>query len=114
MFPVSEVHGAAAEVLLVVPVIVVVVKVHFQVTFRLVAPFTVAVSVSDWLTMTVAFVWLNVTVTTFALPLLQPFSQSRPAAASQMPASLNFLRKFFPTISPTLARSADLPRALTL
>ena len=78
MLPVSEVHGSAAAVVdLPVESTVVVVKVHAQVTLRLVAPLTTEVSVIDWDTMTVADAGLTLTVTTLVL-LLPP----QPAMAS--------------------------------
>jgi hypothetical protein len=55
----------------------VVVKVHAQVTLRLVAPLTTEVKVMDWDTMTVAVEGLTATVTTLVL-LLPP----QPAKAS--------------------------------
>ena len=72
MFPVSEVQGSAAAVVgLPVESTVVVVKVHAQVTLRLVAPLTIEVKVMDWDTMTVAEDGLTATVTTLVL-LLPP------------------------------------------
>lgn len=72
MLPVSEVQGSAAAVVdLPVESTVVVVKVHAQVTLRLVAPLTTEVKVMDWDTMTVAVEGLTATVTTLVL-LLPP------------------------------------------
>ncbi len=78
MFPVSEVQGRALAVVgLPVEATVVVVKVHAQVTLRLVAPLTNEVKVMDCDTMTVAADGLTETVTTLVL-LLPP----QPAMAS--------------------------------
>lgn len=72
MLPVSEVQGSAVAVVdLPVESTVVVVKVHAQVTLRLVAPLTIEVKVTDWDTMTVADAGLTLTVTTLVL-LLPP------------------------------------------
>jgi hypothetical protein len=87
--PVSAVQGAAALVVEVgVPVVdavvVVVVKVHVQVTLTFVDPLTEALRFNTCVTTSVALGWLSATVTVFALllPPPQPPSHTEANAAA--------------------------------
>src|ERR1700722_396474 len=106
--PVAAVHGAGVLVVVVtVPslavVEVVVVKVHVQVTLRLVAPLTVAERFKTWVTTSVAVGWLKVTVTVFALLLPQPPLSSTAISAATIATQLQILRRVC-SASPTLDR----------
>jgi hypothetical protein len=100
-----------------VPVVVVVVNLQTsQLTFVLVAPDTVAVSVVDWPRMRIEPTDEETeTVMTLAgVLLLQPFDKTRQTAANPMPRKLVILRNLIPTISPTQLRSAEFPLAFEL
>jgi hypothetical protein len=105
--PCAEVHGAAADVTgVVVPAgVVVVVKVHDQVTVTSVAPVTVAVRVTAWLTTNVPLAGVTVTTITFPLaPPPQPTSDTHAIAATRV-NTLKKLANLIPTVSPKTFRT---------
>lgn len=102
----AAVQGAAVLVVgVVVPfeavVVVVVVKVQVQVTLTSVAPATVALRFSTWVTTSPADGWLIVTVTVFALLLLpHPSSHTENNAAANA-MQLVIFRNLMPPASHT-------------
>jgi len=88
-------------VVVVVPDVVVVVNEHPQVTLTLVAPLTVAVKVTDWLTMRMSVAGVTATVTVFpVLPPPHPDRASGPKARTNNPMSFVTFPSFVTTFPP--------------
>jgi len=100
--PFSGSHGFAALVVEVVPLTVTVVNEQSQVTLRLVAPLTVAVNVTDWLTINTSEAGVTKTVTVFAPLLLppQPGSARTPKARAISPKLFQLFQIFVTTFPP--------------
>jgi anthranilate/para-aminobenzoate synthase component II len=86
----------------------VVVKEHDHVTLTLVAPVTVAVNVSAWLTTKMSLEGL--TATTMTLAVLPPHPATpRQTAAQTNAAILKIFANLIPTVSPKTIRQSCTP-----
>ncbi len=111
--PWAEVQGAGAETVGVVApaAVVLVVKVHDQVTEVSVAPVTKAAKVADWFTTNVPPEGLTVTATTFPFAPLPPHPVSNiQAVATASPATFIRFATLIPTVSPKTLRNFAKPK----